>query len=192
MRGSPGAWPRDHLMLDWKSTLSQQSQCDVSPIIAEFSLQTLSRVGPNLDFSGDQLSQTEAQSQSRTRAKSELLNHRFSDREASLQEQMQRAKLKSPSSKGCRSSNDAVKWPTKSFQNLAPQRPAAASDSVLRSRAHSSFTSTSQYASEPLEAPRVSVTSPEVLAERAARAAAEGKHASRRRDSQPFRDVMTS
>jgi hypothetical protein len=178
MRGGPGAWPRDHLILDWKGTLSKQFQSHVPFVSAEFNLQTLSRVGPNIDFSRDVHAQPETtyqeqssvnfESASKQRAVKlaappELSEHTRPSRTARDEQSEVPSHKQKPVPLRSRDSELSMP-PHFASKPLKPQ-PSARS---------SSYTPTTQYAPELVEPPRAKVTSPEVLAERAARAAAEG------------------
>lgn len=184
MRGGPGAWPRDHLMLDWGGTLSKQIQSGVPTLVAEFTFQTLGRVGPNLDFSGDTLSARETSNQEQ--ASFEPSNAHLEDRRTAVTSDEVRVPPGTSASDRPRDNFSenrseaatAQQGPSQAREVALSRPTSAAAPRPLnpeRSTRNSSYTSTTQYAPEPLEPPRVRATSPEVLAERAARAAAEGR-----------------
>jgi hypothetical protein len=187
IRGGPGAWPRDHLMLDWKGTLSKQFQSHVPSVSAEFNLQTLGRVGPNIDFSGDVHSQPETtyQEQSKGNSQSPAKQRAAEPDEAAASPEVSdhRRPSKTTDDHSEVPSHEEKSVPLRSRDSelsTPPHAPIAAPHFASKplkpqhSERTSSYTSTTQYAPELVEPPRAKLTSPEVLAERAARAAAEG------------------
>ncbi|GAQ82901.1 hypothetical protein KFL_001280210 [Klebsormidium nitens] len=186
MRGGPGAWPRDQLILDWAGTLSKQIQTGVPTLVAEFTLQTLGRVGPNLDFSEDTLSAREPYSQEHASFEpSNIPVIPLQNRRTTVTSDEARAPPATSASDRPRDSfpegrPTLQQNPLRTREVALPRSTTAAAPKCLnpeQSTRNSSYTSTTQYTPEPLEPPRVRATSPEVLAERAARAAAEATKA---------------